>query len=553
MKITGAFRWIAITVAVVIAIVVVLQIVARTVLPSLINNALRGSVASYSDGLYRLDVDQVKVRLFRKSISLEDVKLTYDTARVNRSVQLRQGKVYSGIVDRIHFDVHGFSYFWSGRYLAIDAIRVNEPTVFVHRFPAVEPSDTSQQQSSPPQFNTYQLIKSRFDSLRVASLLIDSASVNLVSHHDATPQDTISVRGARVAIREARVDSVAASQFHGWPRMQDFTVSWRNPSITSADKLYHYQADSVGIEPLKGSLLVEGLAVEPLLGRYEMGEQRNQVVNWIQLNVASIATEGIDFPRLTDSMALYAQQLTIDSPDFTLFRDLRLPGGPPKKRPMLQEMLQSIPVPLTLDSIAITRGNIRYEEHRKAAQQSGHIIFGDLQASISGISNRSQDSTAVLIADVQTHLMNKGKGNIHFEFPLTSTTGEHRIRGTLGEMSLSIVNPASEPLAFTEIERGTIQKATFEMDLDAQRMTGNVDLRYHDLEVNLLKEATPDQQKVLKTLLANLLVLKKSNPTGSRALRPGPIATTRDSTQSMFSYWWAGLRSGLKASLGVSK
>ena len=544
-----------VAIGVVIGLMVLLQIAAWTVLPALIGNTIRSSVGRASGGLYQMSFDQPQLQLFRQSLSLENVQLTYDTARVNQSDSLKRKGVYSGSVDYASVNVGSLWTLLFSDFLPVEDIEIRQPTLYVHRFPAVPPADSTQQQDPAPLFNAYRLIRPRLDSLRVESLTVDSAGFRLIKHRSQKQSDTISIDGLRLKIQEAYVDSVVARQHHGWPRMQRAVLSWHHPTLTSVDSLYNYLADSLQIDLLKGSFALHQFSAEPRWDKYEMGQQFNQTVNWMELEVDSLTATAINFPLLTDSLILKAERLAIHQADFTLFRDLRLPEGPdgnPQARPLPQERLRSLPIPLRIDTIVVTKSNLRYEERREYSEELGYVAFNNTDATLYGITNLPQDSGSVLVADARTRLMDQGAAKLHFEFPLSSPNGVHRITGSMDQMDMSQINPASEPLAATEIESGTAQQMEFDMDLDNQQATGNVQLRYENLEVSLMKKRSPDQAKGLKSWLANAIVIKKSNPMDGGSLRPGPIQAQRDSTASVFNFWWSGLKSGLMVSLGIS-
>ena len=552
MKIAGRnIHWSLATLGAIFGLFVLLQIATFAFLQPLVGQVIRTSVSYFSDDLYQIDFKKVRVRLFRKAIQLEEVTLTYDTARVQASAHLRQSKHYTGTIRDVTINLRKFTYFLSGRYLAVDGIRANRPVVYAHRFPEVVPSDSSSGDTTSLDFNTFHLIKPYFDSIAIDQLTVREASVGVVQHRPSASSDTTQVEHISILIEEAHVDSVAASQARGWPRMQTCVLSLRDQTFTSADSLYHYQVDSVRVNPLRGTLLVEQFAILPQWDRYEMGERMGQIINWRQLNVAQVNATGIDFTALTDSLMIRAHRILVKEADFTLFRDIRLPRGEPTFRPLLQAMLRSAPVPFWVDTVTLEQGSIRYEERRASTDQAGYITFDSTYASLYHFTNCPADSAATLRADVSTHLMGTGDATMHFTFPLTSTLSEHQITGTLDRMSLDALNPTTEPLALVSVKSGMNNRMDFDIQLNEKYATGNVRFQYENLKLSLLREGGASNKKGVKSWLANTLVVKDSNPVRTKPLRPGPIQFERDTTRSMFNYWWRALRSGLEVSVGV--
>ena len=535
----------------ILGLLLLVQLAVFLFLQPLVGGAIRGSINYFTDGLYQLDYEKIRIHLFRQSITLEGVMLTYDSSRVNRSARLQQQKYYTGTVRHVNVKLREFDYFLSGRYLAIDSIDVNQTAVFVHRYPALLQPDSSDR-AAPLQFNTFRLIKPYFDSVAVSLVSMKQITLGLIRHTEAAPPDSTVIHELGMRVVNATVDSVAAQQTHGWPQLEEAVLWMRDQTFTSADSLYHYHVDSVGVDPLRGQLLVRRLSVVPRWGRYEMGQQLGKLTTWMQWEVGQVEVEGIDFALLTDSLVVHAQNASVDQMDLVLFRDLRLPKGAPKARPLLPELLRLVDTPFKIDTLTVAQSSLRYEERRDLAEQAGHIVFADLFASFYHVTNQTQDTSLVLQADVRTRLMNEGQAELHFEFPLAAAHGEHRIRGKMHRMPLTALNPTLEPLAFASVKSGVANHLEFEMQLDKASATGDVRFQYEDLKISLLQEDTPDQKKGIKSWLANWLVLKNSNPVRNQALRPGPIQLAHDSTQSMVRYWWLALRSGLMVSVGVA-
>ena len=552
MRIGGKrVHWSIAVVGGILGLLLLIQLVLYFFLQPLVGTALKKSIDYFTDGLYQLDYEKINIRLFKQSITINGLALSYDTARVNHSAQLQQQKYYSATVDHLDLKFQEFDYFLSGRYLAIDVIDVNEPSVFTHRYPALRQPDTTQT-AAQLEFNTFKLISPYFDSVAISLISVKHATLGLVRHRETGLPSRTTVRELGMRVVNAMVDSAAAEASHGWPTVDEARLWMRDQTFSSPDSLYDYRVDSLGVDLLGKEILARQIAVIPRWGRYEMGQQLNKLTTWIEWKVDQVHARGIDFPLLADSLIVRTHSVSVDQMDLTLFRDLRLPHGEPQARPLLPDLLKSVAIPFGVDTLTIANSSIRYEERRESAEQAGHITFADLYASLYNVTNQTHNSTLVLEADVRTQLMGEGQAELHFEFPLAAARQEHRIEGKMYRMLLTELNPAVEPLAFASVKSGVVNQLDFEMQLDKQSATGNVRFQYENFKVNLLKESAPDKKKGVKSWLANWLVIKQSNPTGSKPLRPGPVSVQRDSTRSMVRYWWLALRSGLMVSVGVN-
>src|SRR5690606_16689876 len=153
-----------------------------------------------------------------------------------------------------------------------------------------------------------------------------------------------------------------------------------------------------------------------------------------------------------------------------------------KKKPLPMELLQSMSMPVEIDTILIDKTKITYEEFPEQGFESGKVVFQDLQALFTNISNRTyynKPNHAILKAS--TNLMGKGKLEATFQLPIGG--GNYRATGRLNGFALSHLNPVLENLAFISVETGRLNEMEFDFNYNDKVSNGNLTINYRDLKI----------------------------------------------------------------------
>jgi hypothetical protein len=109
-----------------------------------------------------------------------------------------------------------------------------------------------------------------------------------------------------------------------------------------------------------------------------------------------------------------------------------------------------------------------------------------------------------------------------------------------------------EPEAKIGLKSGTISRLDFNILANDYDGSGELIIRYENLEVELLnKEYKADEQILRKigAFLANKIVIKSNNPNKKGEVQRGNVYFIRETHKSMFAYWWKLIFSGMKSTI----
>ena len=330
---------------------------------------------------------------------------------------------------------------------------------------------------------------------------------------------------------------------------EDISASFNNIRHHTANELYQLSVQEATLTSRDQDVSIQTLQLTPRFSKEKFAFHLGHEIDRMQIYVPNIHWQGIDVKKLNLGEKLAARRIHIQQPDIDIHRDKRPPFPPNNAPPLPQQMIRNIPFPLAVDTLAISNGHIRYSERVPEGNQSGHITFTDLSASLHPLNNTNADSAFATTMTASTKIMDQARLQAQFTFPMNSN--KHHVSGRLDSMAMKHLNPALEPLGFVRIDDGQILGLDFDMSLDADSANGETTFRYRNLKVSLLDKESKRENfgKKVVSLLANTFKVKGKNTKPDP--RTASVAFKRDPQKSVFNYWWKSLLSGLKASIGA--
>jgi len=357
----------------------------------------------------------------------------------------------------------------------------------------------------------------------------------------------ISLQKGNVHLRNVRIDSTSLHTNRFLPS-DDIRANVQNFRYQSTDSLYDLSINNARLSSATQSLALDSVHLEPKFGKNEFAKHIGHETDRMELIVEDVDFRGLNMESLNGMEKVTAHTISVTDPSLDIYRDKRRPFPANTKPPLPQQMIRNVPFPFAVDSLMISGGTIRYEERHPQADHPGYITFSNLSASLTHFTNISERGWT---PSIQTEATVMGGSTLKAKFSFPMDSNRQHISGQLGKTDLTSLNKALEPLAFVQINDGTLNSMRFSMDLGPDSASGNMTLLYNDLSISLLNKDSGDSKlgNQLKSFLANTFKIKSRNTPENP--RIGTIKFKRDPQKSVFNYWWKSLLSGLKSSIGV--
>lgn len=536
--------------------------------PPRIVRYLQAEVATRTDSLYHLEVGSLSLNPLRGNVELRDITLRADTAQFRR-VQLRlrdQGQFYDITVPRLSLRRINLYQAWSDRQLMLSGLDVVRPRVRVILRPLRSAADTTQADTTqarvPPDSLTYesplelyQYISNVLDVIQIGRLRLIDGDVSLETWNDTSAR--LDVPHVDITFDSIRIDSVTRYDEERFFYARRFRAEVRDYYFETPDSFYAVSAQRLLVHSDPGTLALDCLHVRPRYGRLDHGRKAGEEKDRYVTELPELRIEQFDLKRLLRLREVRAGVVTLTNLKVNIFRDKR-ERFPHQYKPLPPEALRRLPVWVDLDTVRLQNMSIAYEEVGPQSQKAGVVLFNQIDAEISRVTNDpiALAAGAIMHVEADGRLMGKGRASVQLDFHLGDSEGYFTSRGRLGAFDLRELNVMAEERVFMHIEGGQMHEMTYELEGNNRGATGRMHLPYEGLRVSLIDKQTGDTTKFLEeaaSFLVNALVLKDSNP--SRERRPpreGHIYYERDPEKSFLNYWWKALFSGMKDVAGVA-
>src|SRR5699024_8902452 len=348
-----------------------------------------------------------------------------------------------------------------------------------------------------------------------------------------------------------RIDSASAKSGRFFPT-DNLSIQAQDFRIKLADSLNIIAFQNLSVSSEDQNFSLDSLEVIPRYGKLQFAWRHGTRIDRIDLTIPEIKAEQIDFAQLSDSAKFHAGYLEINKARLEDYMNRGVPGGPPKIKTLPFVTFKKMQQPIKIDSLNIHDSYISYSEYHSKAPRAGIVTFEKLNGIFRDISNYPEDKAKGLTTtlDVSSQVMGSGPLEVHFEFPMDTQNAFHKIKGKLGNMSITDFNDMSRYVAKVYINKGLLNSLEFEMVLNKDKANGSVIMNYENLKFSVVDIQTQKQEGLkenLVTFLGNNLLIKKNN-TPETGMQAGTIDFKRDKTKSIFNYWWKSLLSGIKDS-----
>ncbi|MEO6524748.1 MAG: hypothetical protein ABIN91_23890 [Mucilaginibacter sp.] len=544
-------RWQKITFYVTLSAIVIISILGCLLnfyWSPILADKIRATVLSSTDSLYSVNFSNAELRVLRGRIVIENIELKPNMAVYNRRKKhnLAPNSLYDLQIKRLVIDhVHPLQLYYKN--LDINQIIISSPTLRV---------DYEQNRDQDTVINIkfpYQVISKVLKSAHVKSIVLSDVKFKYVDHSINKPY-SFAIDDLNFNATEFLLDSVSQYDKSRFLFSKDVGVQLNNYEATTDDNNYHYKINSLSFSTQSSQLNVTGMSFASVKTPEEFF--KTSKADCFSAKLDSLQLNNFDFKSYSKYHKIHGSKLTLSHGGFHVF-DNPAPNDTLSDRAshFPQFLLANFKTDVKIDTIHTNKINIAYTEYSKLSEQSGTVSFTSTSGYIFNVTNNKAalSKNHMATAQLESFLMNYGKLNVQLALNLTDANASFTYKGHMNPMDLRKVNPVAAPLGMVKIASGKLNSLDFDMRADKTQARGNVRILYNDLKISVLKRGDENTLKKMGilSLLANALVIKRNNPTYDGAPpRSFRVNYARKKTQSIFTYMWKSLFSGIKSSAG---
>jgi hypothetical protein len=215
---------------------------------------------------------------------------------------------------------------------------------------------------------------------------------------------------------------------------------------------------------------------------------------------------------------------------------------------MPNEGLSSIKDTIRVDSLQIINSRLKYYERYAVGAKAASVTFDKMQALAEGIVNHTGRRDTIVI-HAQGNFMNTSVMKLFMLIPLGSPQFSFSYSGSLRKMEASSLNKFLEIAEHHRIKSGTLESASFKINVNSGHATGYVRAEYNNLSVALLNKNTGSENGIfdrISSFFAKIFIIRGNNmPDKSGSLKIGVVKFTRKPDEPFTQFIWFALRSGV--------
>lgn len=305
----------------------------------------------------------------------------------------------------------------------------------------------------------------------------------------------------------------------------------------SENKLFNIGIGPFVLDKGKRSASIGNISFMPKMSEAQFVKTRKVQEDYIQFESRNIAIRDINLEEAFSKQSIHAAEVSLQ-PTIKIFNDRTLPRNTKSKMasdPAL--LIRNLPFPVQINKLEIRNGNLSYRERGMISGKQGTLLFQNLNATITNISNIPEvyNAQPLMRLKASTLFMGKSPFTTSWIIPLNKSNGPFSLSGKIGSIEGKQLNTVLEPLAMISLKEGTINDFSFESNGDQGNVQTKATFLYSGLNLNLLKKENDKaalQRKGAMSFLANIFISDR-NPNDGK-VRQNVVDFKRDSSRSFF-------------------
>ena len=287
-------------------------------------------------------------------------------------------------------------------------------------------------------------------------------------------------------------------------------------------------------------LQLSNLSLKSKYNKITLSRKLDKEHDYIDLEIPEVVMTNMDFGFNAERFFLNTKSVVLQYPKMEIYRD-KLVQDDYEQKKLYSRMLRELPIDLNVSEVKVNDGYISYSELVKSGTVPGEIVFADLGATISNVSNTQESGEKTEIRAV-AQLMGEAPIELTWNFNAHKENDAFFVSGVVTNFKSKSINQFLRSNLRTEAE-GDVQELYFTVSGDAVSASGDMKMNYEDFRFTVLKKDRMGVNKLL-TFVGNIFT-NDGSKTDESGYRYGEIYAERDNTKSFFNYLWLNVMDGI--------
>jgi hypothetical protein len=320
-----------------------------------------------------------------------------------------------------------------------------------------------------------------------------------------------------------------------------------------SDSLYVVRIASSRFSLLGRSLRITGFELYPDSAAFARRGDTAQPHTRYLATAASVNLEGLAVWRFF-RRTLSARAIVIDSLRIEVEVDRTKPRGPSAPAKLPHQALQENPRTY-IGQLRLLRSSVHFKERARDGSRFGTLPFTEIDAVITNVTADPLRMSVARPCEIDIRAVFAGASRMlaRFEYDLSAPLLNLAYHVSFGRMDARALNPFIVNMEGVRIREGQLDTAVFKVDVRDDHARGQLELLYHDLEIETLDKVTrnEDLKDKVQSFYFNNFKLTTENPENDKPPFVGFVSRRRQPETPLFKFIWLTLRDGIFPTLGL--
>lgn len=512
--------------------------------PSL-RKKLQTLIVDGSDSLYTYNLGDLNVNFFGGNIGVQGLKIAVDS---NRYAQLqKKGELPSLVMElnlsRAHIKGIGVFSLLFGKKIIIDEIASEEADIRLSRFPKKKTDTVDARKEKLP---LWKAIRPRIEDVAVKKIKLDG--IKLLYKNAEGSEGKLQFDRCDALFENIRIDSAALQDTSRLEYVENFSFRLNDLKFRTPDSTYKLKAEWITYNSAKRLLEIDSFKLQPTLKSDVRADSLRK--SWYTVTFDKASFVGLRLDRYLRLNRAEADSLVFENPSLAVYQDKRaLPSYASKIGKYPHQLLVNADALIHIKKIATRNLQVAVTEKDDDTGEEGTINLDGIDLAVHNIVN---DPALIKRQPVATA---EARGKIigspieaSFRFYLDSAEGRFDVKGHIGAVTATQINPIATRLANIEVPSVQIASVDFFVRGEDYEATSDVQMRYSNLALVFRKrdeETGATKTRNFLTKIFNRYAINPSNMDGGGTQVRG-VRVSRLTTQSFFGIIWKAVFEGMQ-------
>ncbi len=379
-----------------------------------------------------------------------------------------------------------------------------------------------------------------FNKVHIRNISFGKADVSVIE--SKSKKEIAEIKG--LSLRASGIDAINFNFNIPWVlENSNWVIAGDRIIVPQKNADYKTEIGKFVMNKLNATVTVESVKLNPVdTDEQFMRKQKHQKDHY-RISLVDLQMTGVRFNEFLNQ-TITAETARVQ-PDLYIYNDRTLPPDVSSKVGKYpQQMLQKLPVPISIDRLNIRKGKVVYREKGAISKKSGDVIFTGINATVNNFSNTNKKE---MVLNAEASFLGIASLKTQWRFPMHLKNGSFFITATINKADARKFTKVTEPLGMAQIKSGKLNKFELDMKGDDYGSAGSAKVLYKDLNITYLEEPKGNDtinKKNLLTFFANIFT-KDANPSNGKT-RINSVGIPRDTSRSFFNLVWKSIFEGVK-------